>query len=80
MIIPYDSAGAYSIELQVRSARVDTVLECTRLICALVQQCVHLLSTATQQLCVHYLPNTAALKDSARWNKYFPPDLSLIHI
>jgi hypothetical protein len=26
-----------------------------------------LLSTALQQLCVHYLPNTVALKDSASW-------------
>jgi hypothetical protein len=34
-----------------------------------VQQCVHLLSTASQQLCVHYLPNIVALKDSASWKK-----------
>ena len=39
-----------------------------------VQQCVHLLSTALPQLCVHYLPNTVALKDCASWKKYFPLD------
>ena len=50
------------------------LLRCVYISSVPVQQCVHLLSTALQQLCVHYLPNTVALKDSASWKKYFPPD------
>ena len=49
------------------------LLSCVYISSVPVQQCVHLLSTALQQLCVHYLPNTVALKDSASWKKYFPP-------
>jgi hypothetical protein len=37
-----------------------------------VEMCIHLLSTALRQLCVHYLPgNTVALKDSASWKSIF---------
>ena len=43
------------------------LLSCVYISSVPVQQCVHLLSTALQQLCVHYLPNTVALKDSASW-------------
>jgi hypothetical protein len=49
-------------------------LSCVYISSVPVQQCVHLLSKALQQLCVHYLLNTVALKDFASWKRYFPPD------
>jgi hypothetical protein len=50
------------------------LLSCVYISSVLVQQCVHLLSTASHQLCVHYLSNTVALTDSANWKKDLHPD------
>ena len=47
------------------------LLSCVYISSVPVQQCVHLLSTASQQLCVHYLPNTVVLIYSTSWEKVF---------